>query len=102
MIKKHLQQYEAEPDTALNVVRRVVAMLRSLAKLEVTHGDLKASNIIMNESLQPVLIDLDGAAEHASAAGLRKAWHAEVQRFMRNFDDLPALSAVVRQAWKNE
>lgn len=101
-IKKHLQQYAAEPDTALNVVRRVVAMLKSLARLEVTHGDLKASNIIMNENLQPVLIDLDGAAEHASAAGLRKAWNAEVQRFMRNFDDLPALSAVVRQAWKNE
>lgn len=101
-IKKHLQQFEAQPETAMDVVRRVVAMLRSLARLEVTHGDLKASNIILNENLQPVLIDLDGAAEHASAAGLRKAWNAEVQRFMKNFDDLPALHAMIRQAWRNE
>lgn len=101
-IKNHLQQFESQPDDAMKIVKRVVSMLRSLAKLEVTHGDLKASNIILNEHLQPVLIDLDGAAEHASAAGLRKAWAAEVQRFMRNFDDLPALHAMLRQAWKLE
>ena len=75
------------------MVRRVVRLLRGLRKLDMSHGDLKAANIMINAAGQPVLIDLDGAVEHTSASGLRKAWLAEIKRFLRNFDEMPSLRA---------
>jgi tRNA A-37 threonylcarbamoyl transferase component Bud32 len=97
-LKQYLAPYESSSYSVLHIIKRTVDLLRSLAKLEITHGDLKATNIIINEHLQPVLIDLDGAAEHFSLIGLRKAWRLELKRFMRNFDDLPAIREVFRRS----
>ncbi len=84
---KHRQE---EAKTAA-MLARVVHLLRSTAKLEITHGDLKITNILINNREQPVLIDLDGAQEHASLSSLRFAWQKEIKRFLRNFEDQPSL-----------
>ncbi len=101
-VKKFLAPYETQPYAATHVIGRVIDMLRSLAKLEVTHGDLKSSNIIINYHLQPVLIDLDGAVEHLSVTGLRKAWRSELKRFLRNFEDLPAIHDLFKHALRKD
>lgn len=78
-------------DKVLNMIKRISALLKSVAKIEVTHGDLKITNILINAAEQPVLIDLDGAAQHASVSGLRKAWQKELARFLENFHANPVL-----------
>lgn len=68
------------------MVTKVSVLLKSLLKLEITHGDLKSTNILIDEKSRPVFIDLDGANEHLSLSGLRSAWHKEIKRFLRNFN----------------
>jgi tRNA A-37 threonylcarbamoyl transferase component Bud32 len=74
-----------------SMLERTAALLKNLAKLEMTHGDLKMTNILINADEQPVFIDLDGAAEHATLSGLRQAWDKEIERFLRNFSNMPGI-----------
>lgn len=89
------EQKEIERDT-LHVAKRVARMLKSLARVEITHGDLKCTNILIDQAGVPVLIDLDGAAEHMSLSGLHRAWKKELNRFMRNFDETPTIHSVFK------
>lgn len=73
------------------IVDRVVDVLKNLVRVDMTHGDLKASNIIIDADHHPVIIDLDGAAEHISLSGLRRAWKKEIGRFLQNFDVMPSV-----------
>jgi len=68
-----------------DMIWRISMLLKSVAKLEITHGDLKITNILVDAKERPILIDLDGAAEHLSLSGLRKAWRKELARFLDNF-----------------
>lgn len=73
------------------MVNRMMQLLKQLFKLEITHGDLKITNILIDEHERPILIDFDGAQEHASMSSLHKAWRKELKRFLLNFDDTPAI-----------
>ena len=81
----------AEVEKTALMVQRVTATLKNLHKLEITHGDLKMTNMLIDAGEQPVLIDLDGAAEHVSMASLRAAWSKDITRFLQNFRDQPSL-----------
>lgn len=96
-IKTYLEPFEPEPYRAARLIQRVCQLLESLQQLEITHGDLKATNMIVNDKQQPVLIDLDGANEHLTLSGLRQAWREEIQRFLRNFVELPSLSQIMQR-----
>lgn len=82
-------QYANDEEKISMMVKRIVALLKSMARLEITHGDLKMTNILIDESEQPFLIDFDGAVEHLSLASLRQAWKHEIKRLLDNFQDLP-------------
>ncbi|MBX3708523.1 MAG: hypothetical protein KIT56_01380 [Gammaproteobacteria bacterium] len=73
------------------MIKRISVLLKCVAKIEVTHGDLKITNILIDSNEQPVLIDLDGAAEHFTLSSLRKAWRKEIARFLENFSSNPAM-----------
>ena len=77
------------PEKINLIVERVALLLQNLAKLNMTHGDLKVTNILINPQEQPVLIDLDGTVEHYSASGLHAAWRKEIKRFLENFAQEP-------------
>jgi len=83
------------------MVENVSRLLKSLAKINMTHGDLKMTNILIDSKAQPVLIDLDGAVEHHSGIGLKKAWKHERARFLKNFDGYPDLRHQLEEALKN-
>lgn len=78
-------------DKVSAMVTRISMLLKSVAKVEITHGDLKITNILVSPHEQPVLIDLDGASEHLSLSGLRKSWQQELDRFLLNFSNNPVL-----------
>lgn len=78
-------------DAKTNMVDRIAALLKNLAKLDVTHGDLKSTNILIDKNEQPVLIDFDGTQEHVNQSSLRTAWQKEIKRFLRNFENLPEI-----------
>lgn len=74
-----------------SMVEKICSLLKSLIKMEITHGDLKITNILINENEEPVIIDLDGAMEHFSLYGLKKTWKKDLERFLQNFSDNPML-----------
>jgi tRNA A-37 threonylcarbamoyl transferase component Bud32 len=80
------------------MVKRIHLLLKRVSKLELTHGDLKITNILVNTDHQPVLIDLDGALEHMSLSGLNKTWEKELERFLRNFD----VDSIIRKQFEAE
>lgn len=70
------------------VAKRILILIRQLAELQMTHGDLKATNILIHHD-KPVLIDLDGMQEHPNRLSLQRAYKKEMQRFMKNWQRKP-------------
>ena len=83
------------------VISRLVILLKSIAKLGITHGDLKATNILINAYQQPFLIDFDGAVQHASLSSLHRAWQKEIERFLQNFHHQPNLKDKFAEELRN-
>ena len=62
---------------------------------KLTHGDLKASNLIwMNDKLY--FIDLDAATYHGTSLSWRITQNSQKTRFMKNWDGLPAVKHLFR------
>lgn len=93
---------ERNNDSISYVIKQIVTMLKALPSIEVTHGDLKITNLLMNTSQQPTLIDLDGSVEHASLSGLKRAWKKDIKRFLKNFKQQPELLERFRMAFKEQ
>lgn len=87
----YFTRHATRADKIQTMVKRISSLLKSVAKVDVSHGDLKISNILINAADQPVLIDLDGAREYYSLRGLQKAWQHELARFLMNFDTNPGM-----------
>lgn len=82
-------------DTVL--VQKICALLKNLAQLQMTHGDLKLTNILLDARKQPVFIDLDGSEEHVSSTSLYRAWQKEIERLLANFHDQPEVAERFRE-----
>lgn len=78
-----------EPDPAIQ--QALGELFRTLYRLRITHGDLKATNLLWHAE-RIVLIDLDALAEHGSAGTFARAWRRDRERFLRNW---PADSTLV-------
>ncbi|TAK74826.1 MAG: hypothetical protein EPO11_06350, partial [Gammaproteobacteria bacterium] len=88
---EYFQQRQAQEEKITDLVKQITTLLKNLSKLDITHGDLKITNILVDNDQHPVLIDLDGAVEHASLSSLRSAWRKEIKRLMKNFRDQPLI-----------
>ncbi|MEN9361639.1 MAG: hypothetical protein RL095_3174 [Verrucomicrobiota bacterium] len=67
-LSQRLQQGALQPQEVLSFCRALAQTLVSLERLGIVHGDLKASNILLDMRNLPVLADL-GGARHSAAPG---------------------------------
>ena len=74
---------------------KIADMLRQVEGLHISHGDMKAANILVVGG-EPVLIDLDSMRRHTSGMLFRRAWRKDMRRFMSNWDDEPKVQAMFR------
>lgn len=79
-----------------SLINNVAALLKKLRLLEWTHGDLKATNIMIANN-EPLLIDFDGAKEHASLTSARHHTLRDWNRFLKNFSNMPRLLAAFKE-----
>lgn len=70
------------PEPAL--ASALLELFGQLHALRITHGDLKASNLLWDAG-RVVLIDLDAMRQHASPAGFARAWQRDRARFLCNW-----------------
>lgn len=71
-----------------DVANKVLDMLKTMHSLGITHGDLKASNVIITE-LCPSLIDLDSMRQHSNKLLLNRARKKDLHRFLKNWENTP-------------
>ncbi|MGQ0442956.1 MAG: lipopolysaccharide kinase InaA family protein [Methylophilaceae bacterium] len=71
-------------------VKQIVTLCYRLYLHQISHGDMKASNIKLLEG-KPVLIDLDSMQQHHYAWLALRAHVRDLRRLMQNWQDEPAL-----------
>lgn len=81
--------------------KKLVALLLQLQELHISHGDLKASNIVMTQD-GPVLLDLDAMCQYRTAARFKKAGKRDLQRFLLNWENNPEVYGMFIRQLKNE
>lgn len=68
------------------VIKQMGQLFYRLYLLDISHGDMKASNIKVLGT-KPLLIDLDSMQQHKSRFIARKAHVRDLRRFMQNWKD---------------
>jgi tRNA A-37 threonylcarbamoyl transferase component Bud32 len=77
---------EQQDETTQLVAQKMVLLFENLARLRITHGDLKMTNILIHQ-WKPILIDLDGMCEHKTLGSFKSVFYREIKRFMINWHD---------------
>jgi serine/threonine protein kinase len=78
------------------IMGRIVDTLKILREHRITHGDLKASNILLRWE-RPVLIDLDATYQHRTVKSYHNALNNDVRRFLQNWQNSPQLLDIARR-----
>lgn len=71
-------------------VQAVADLFQRLFAARISHGDLKATNLLWQGD-RPVLIDLDAMRQHTTSSGFQRAWNKDRARFLRNWPENSAL-----------
>lgn len=72
-------------DNIAAMLKMIKQLFCKIKILNISHGDLKITNIVIDRDKKPVIIDLDGAIEHDSLSTLHSTWKKQLRRFERNF-----------------
>lgn len=78
------------------VSENFVRLFELFCKLNIVHGDCKATNFLVKDD-QPWVLDLDAMQECSSPARFKKLFQIDRQRFLRNWQSQPEL-----QKWFDE
>ncbi len=89
----YFKNYRADDAHFEKIASRVVTLIKNITKMKMSHGDLKATNIlIVNDN--PVLLDLDGMKEHKKQSKANRVYKNEIKRFMKNWENQPAVKTL--------
>ncbi|MCP4673255.1 MAG: hypothetical protein GY857_18345 [Desulfobacula sp.] len=64
----------------------IIKVLRQFKSLKISHGDMKATNIIIKDNT-PFFIDLDSMNWYKSEFLFSHAWKKDINRFMKNWNN---------------
>ncbi|MBK6677639.1 MAG: hypothetical protein IPG52_12760 [Rhodocyclaceae bacterium] len=91
----------AERPPAAAQPKPVVDLFARLAAARVSHGDMKATNLLWNDDDRISLIDLDAMRQHRGAASYRRAWRKDRERLLRNWPADPDLTRALAAALRD-
>ena len=86
-----------QPHATAKQLTAVQDLFRGLVSKRLSHGDMKATNLIWHNE-QLVVIDLDGARQHPAGARFRRAINKDKRRFIANWQDRPELKQAFEKA----
>ena len=85
-------------EASQKIPTQFASLWKSLDTLDATHGDLKASNLMVDAAGVVTLIDLDSLTFHRSKREKQRSQIKDMRRFMRNWDKLPEVKAAFKKA----
>lgn len=80
------------------LLARLCALLAILERLRLTHGDLKATNLLVDPEDQLMLLDLDALRRHRRRAAFERAFARDLARLRANWNDDADLLAALDRA----
>lgn len=92
-VDAHRDHAEALKDQAA----RVAELFARLRYLRISHGDMKATNLIVAED-DTYLIDLDAMHRHDRECSFARAWERDRRRFLANWQDDPEVLEIFRES----
>lgn len=93
LLLSYLTSRERSDADKREVAERLLRMLAQLAEHRISHGDLKATNIVV-AGQTPYLQDLDAMVQHRSATLFARRFRADLARFMENWADCPEVAGM--------
>jgi tRNA A-37 threonylcarbamoyl transferase component Bud32 len=79
------------PQATNDCFNQLEVLLKQLAAAQIIHGDFKATNFLISTG-QLYLVDLDGMHSHRSSSAFQMAFHKDLNRLQRNWNDLPHIN----------
>ena len=95
-----VERNELTPDQIATIAQSLQSIFCTMRVAKITHGDLKATNIIIDRDLQPVFIDIDAAQQHRSTASYRKLQVKDECRFLANWQSTPEVAKAFAQVFE--
>ena len=83
------------------ILHRIVKAWNTLREHRISHGDMKASNILLRWD-RPLLVDLDAMRQHHSSTSYKNALESDVHRFLKNWQESPQLLETARKLLATE
>jgi len=75
-------------------IEQIVVLFEKLYRNRVVHGDMKAKNLLVNDS-GIHLIDIDGMKPFLDSANFQNYFEKDRQRFLENWNDLPEMKQLL-------
>ena len=97
---EYFQNYQHEDAHFEKIAMRVLALIKNITLMGLSHGDLKASNILIANE-QPVLIDLDGMKKYRTQRKADAVYFKELKRFLKNWDSQPDIKHLFEKLLKD-
>lgn len=88
----------ADPSRRALLLNNLCLLLNTLARLRLSHGDLKATNLLVDNDNTLMLLDLDALRRHRRRNAYFNALARDVARLRANWADQPALLAELDRA----
>ncbi len=86
-------RHQVENPIYAQVANRILTLFNDMAELNLIHGDLKMTNILIQHE-KPIIIDLDGMKEYKNTVLFKRAFNKEILRFMKNWEYSPGLKTL--------
>ena len=83
-------------DHLRDCAKQFTVIWQKLGHLRLGHGDMKATNFLVDANHRLWLIDLDGMRRYRSLMWLRRERRNDMEAFMRNWQDRPDVAAIFR------
>lgn len=90
-----------EPEKIKQIADLITTAFARLYQGGLSHGDLKASNLLISQQ-QVYLLDLDSMRKHKCTHSLKRVWRRDINRFLRNFTEQPAVKEIFLEVLKHK
>ena len=90
-LHKWVAEHSGPSGAIEGIARQFGCVWRILGEARLTHGDMKAANLLVDPSGMIWLVDLDGMRHHSTSLGWSRARERDRRRFLRNWQEFPAV-----------
>jgi tRNA A-37 threonylcarbamoyl transferase component Bud32 len=94
----HLREYLRDETLPFEQRRRAtesaVALINRMGRARISHGDFKATNLLVTPQGEIVVTDLDALRRHRTQRGLHRARARDLKRLLANWADRPDIQAL--------